>query len=609
MEEVLTFTTRSLLALVAVLAAIEFARGRDRVRLDIALMLASLGIPVLLAAAGLNRIGWVQVLAGMAVVAQPYLLVRLVEDFRPVPRAVMIAAAVGMLASWVLLVVFQPARPPSVTLGIIAYFLLFEGYAIIAFFRGAQTAGGVSRWRYGLAGVGSLLLATTILMVGVGTAVPGLQEWLTNIRQALPALAAVAYFLAFVPPLWLRQAWQLPEIRRFLRTVAGQPARERSDRLLRELCTVAGRAAGGLANTVFLWDPDKQVFSAAYSDVPALQSYSVAPAEAPFMTRVWEEGRSGQARSVGELGPGSQKLAQDVNAAAILAVPVATPQRKWGVLVVLQRRGSLFPADDLALLEVLAEQCAIALDNGELVAQQEQRAEEERRLVVQLEAANRELEAFSFSVSHDLRTPLRIIDGFSQALEKEFRDTLGEQGLHYLDRVRTNSQLMGRLIDDLLRLSRVTRSPLTFQEVDLSALARGIADELQRQEPERRAYFHIEDAVKVRGDPGLLEIVLENLLGNAWKFTSKHPVAAIEFGVSHNGASPIYFVRDDGAGFDMEYADKLFGPFQRLHSSQSFDGTGVGLATVQRIISRHGGRLWAEGAVEEGATFYFTLGQ
>ncbi|MEW5849084.1 MAG: PAS domain S-box protein [Myxococcota bacterium] len=225
----------------------------------------------------------------------------------------------------------------------------------------------------------------------------------------------------------------------------------------------------------------------------------------------------------------------------------------------------------------------------------------------QLEDINRELEAFSYSVSHDLRAPLRSIDGFGQALLEDYADKLDEQGKHYLQRMRAASQRMGELIDDLLRLSRLTRSELQRQRVDLSVMAQSIAAELQRREPWRDVRFIIEENLCTWGDPRLLRVALENLFSNSWKFTAKHAHSTIEFGTTDYDGVPCYFVRDDGAGFDMAHASKLFGAFQRLHSPSEFEGTGIGLATVQRIIRRHGGRIWAEGAVEQGATFYFTL--
>jgi signal transduction histidine kinase len=271
-----------------------------------------------------------------------------------------------------------------------------------------------------------------------------------------------------------------------------------------------------------------------------------------------------------------------------------------------------------------------------------------RERTAELETANKELESFSYSVSHDLRAPLRSIDGFSRILLEDYRDKLDAEGKDSLKRVRAASQRMGELIDDLLKLSRATRTEMRCMAVDLTALAGEVAAELRRDDPARRGCWVIAPGLVATGDPQLLREVLENLLGNAWKFTGKNPQAEIEFGVTSGGKgdegrvtgggtsgktsdvcrvtsgekddphlpspinhlpSPIaYFVRDNGAGFDMAYAGKLFGAFQRLHATADFPGTGIGLATVQRIIHRHGGRVWAEGEVEKGATFYFTLG-
>lgn len=238
--------------------------------------------------------------------------------------------------------------------------------------------------------------------------------------------------------------------------------------------------------------------------------------------------------------------------------------------------------------------------NADLERRIEQRTE-------QLLAANSELESFAYSVSHDLRAPLRSIDGFSQALLEDYDALLDETGKGYLRRVRSATQRMDRLISDLLQLSRVTRQEIRTQVVDLSAIARGIATELSDSNPSRRVEFVIAHKLVAICDPGLLKVALENMIRNAWKFTSKHEQARIEFGAIHQQGKMVYFVRDDGAGFDQAYADKLFGPFQRLHRPNEFDGTGIGLATVQRIIRRHGGRIWAEGAVEQGAIFYFSL--
>ncbi len=234
--------------------------------------------------------------------------------------------------------------------------------------------------------------------------------------------------------------------------------------------------------------------------------------------------------------------------------------------------------------------------------------EDLQQRALELESANKELEAFSYSVSHDLRAPLRTIDGFSLAVLEDYGDQLTDEGRDYLMRIRTAAQRMAQLIDDLLNLSRVTRAPLTPEPTSLSMVAQHVIRELQQASPDRIVEFSILPNIVANSDPRLMKVVLENLLGNAWKFTSKQEFAHIEFGASdHTGNGHVFYVRDNGAGFDMAYVNKLFGAFQRLHSSSEFPGIGIGLAIVQRIINRHGGRVWAEGAVDQGATFYFTL--
>ncbi|MBI3072006.1 MAG: response regulator [Deltaproteobacteria bacterium] len=226
-----------------------------------------------------------------------------------------------------------------------------------------------------------------------------------------------------------------------------------------------------------------------------------------------------------------------------------------------------------------------------------------------LDALNKEIESFSYSVSHDLRAPLRGLDGFSQALLADYDAKLDDHGRTFLHYIRDSAHKMSALIDGLLVLSRVTRSEVNRESVDLSVIASRVASRLQGPEPTRRAEFVIAEGLVADGDARLLEAVLENLLGNAWKFTRRCDVARIEVGRTRVEGVVAYFVKDNGAGFDAKYAKKLFGAFQRLHSDAEFEGHGIGLATVQRIVHRHGGQIWAEGVVDEGAKFTFTLGE
>ncbi len=234
----------------------------------------------------------------------------------------------------------------------------------------------------------------------------------------------------------------------------------------------------------------------------------------------------------------------------------------------------------------------------------EQRLREEN---LALESANQELDAFSHSVSHDLRAPLRHIDGFNSILLQDYADQLDTKGKEYLERMRGAAARMSQLIDDMLHLSRVTRSEMRREETNLGAIALEIAANLRSNQPERRVEFEVAREAPAQCDARLLRIALDNLLGNAWKFTGKCDQARVEFGMAALDGKPVYFVRDNGAGFDMTYANRLFGAFQRMHTEAEFPGTGIGLATVQRIVHRHGGRIWAEAEVGKGATFYFTL--
>jgi two-component system, sensor histidine kinase and response regulator len=243
------------------------------------------------------------------------------------------------------------------------------------------------------------------------------------------------------------------------------------------------------------------------------------------------------------------------------------------------------------------------------------RAEEEikalnrhlERRIAELNDLNHELETFSYTVSHDLRGPLSRIAGFSKALLESYRGQLDDQGRLYLDRIDHSARRMNDLVEDLLNFSRLTRLEMNEQYVDLSAIMRSLAAELGARDPERTVEFVIADAVAAWGDPTLLRAALLNLLENSWKFTRKHVSARIEFGVAETPKGRAYFLRDDGAGFDMAQAGRLFNPFQRLHKDSEFEGTGIGLATVERIVRRHGGHIWAEGEIERGAAFYFTL--
>jgi len=369
--------------------------------------------------------------------------------------------------------------------------------------------------------------------------------------------------------------------------------------LARELAAASGEPDAGLG----IWQPDLEVlrfYRNRGEPIDRRLDESLAgPAFVQQRALVTAEDTGGRRQLPAEFRRDAPRY--------VLAAPLTVGSRRIGVASILVHTRSAFFEDDLALLELLSSQTAIVLEHRRLFEEVHGLNRALERNVSELRALNDELGAFAYSVSHDLRAPLRSIDGFSQILLEDKGAALGDDGRKHLDRVRAAAGRMGSLIDDMLLLSRLTRDEMTPRSVDLTQVARSVVDDLRAREPQRQVEFESNGALAATCDERLLRIALTNLLGNSWKFTRNREPAHVSFGGEQRHGESMFFVKDDGVGFDMRYADKLFSAFQRLHNTSDFEGTGIGLATVQRIIHRHGGRVWAESEVGKGTTFYFTL--
>jgi signal transduction histidine kinase len=607
-DETLSAITRAAFVVIALILAAGYVRVRTSMRRDALVMFAVLALAIVMGEIGQIaqfQPRWLTAGSAILIVAQPLLLLRLVEHFRHVWRPAVLAAAAGFLVSAGILAVMPPPLPARATIAIVLYFGATNAYAASVLLRAGRESTGVLRRRMVLVGQGTGMLAAVILLAGIAAALPAAQPVVQPLSRVLALLSTIWYYLGFTPPARLRQTWQLRELHAFLTHIATRPVDERVATILDDLCRTATRAVGGLASIAMIRDEEDGDLVVRAADTPGLELG--APHAGSLTERVWRERRAAVA-SREETSGRIHDLASALESDLILAAPIGSRARAWGVLVVIQSRASLFPSDDLDLLQLLGEQAALVLDVGHLLSEHTTLIGQLHESAGRLEDANQELEAFSYSVAHDLRAPLRAMDGFSKLVAEEHATLLPQDAQRHLRLVRESAQHMGDLIDDLLTFSRLARQPLRKQRIDTTRIVQQVVADLRREEPDSRAQIRIDDLPECEADPALLRQVFTNLVANALKFSRARTEPVVEVLSQLDGDESVYIVRDNGVGFDMRYADKLFRVFQRLHRAEEYEGTGVGLAIVQRVVHRHGGRVWADAQVERGATFYFTLG-
>jgi signal transduction histidine kinase len=600
LQTFLEWFTQGAIVLLAVMMVGQWARTRDRVSLDIAFVFGTLAsITILERSLLLARIqtSWIRPLVISVLLAHPYLLLRVVSHFRPVSKAVKRIAAPSLAVS--LAVVWLSVWPfHTMAMAALAfvYFIWLLGYVAMAFRERARAAGGVTHWRMLHASWGVTLLALVFILAVMIEMLPTTRNEAAAFIPLSAMGAALNYYFAFAPPSWLRRIWQSSELYGLLAEASLTSKSVTQREVLDRLCLFVMSAVGARGAAVALRSGEALIVTASHWD--SLKVGSAIPEG-----RLLEAWKRDEAIFIKDYEPAGAP-----NALGAYGVPVPSVVAPRGLLVAVLPKGALFVPDDLALLRICGRQTAAQLDNTTMADRQQALITELAERSTQLAAANRELEAFSYSVSHDLRAPLRHISGFTDLLQKSPGTELEPARKRYLRLISESAVRMGELIDALLVFSRMGRTEMLQSRVDLNSIVRGARREATQADPARNVRWNIHPLPEVPGDPTMLQLVFTNLLSNAFKYSRDQGNAEIEIGAAEGETGEVViYVKDNGVGFNMAYAGRLFGVFQRLHRAEEFEGTGIGLANVQRIVLRHGGRVWAEGEPGKGATFFVAL--
>jgi signal transduction histidine kinase len=623
-NDFLNLVTQGALLLIALLTLADLLRYRDRARIDIALMFGALAAIVLiqgLTTVMRRQVPWLGQLGAILLLAQPSLLLRLVQHFRSVPRLIQLVAGGGLIIAWIILIAAPAPLPPLLALLIIIYFVSIEGYAAGAFVRGALHTEGVTHHRLLLAATGSGLLAIVILLGGLTIALPAMAGVTTALSRLLALLCILSYYFGFVPPHWLRQAWQLAELQRFLGAAAGRSAGERVPATLNQLCRMGSRAVGGLAAAVALDNQTGQTLTIrAASGHPALVGNLTVSSGA--LGRAWRTRQPMVARTPVDFGMDGAPLAAAVGASTLLIVPIATAEHAWGLLVVFMNRSPLFATDDLNLLALLTEQSAIALDYAMLFEEQHALVLQLQQRTAQLSASNQALEQasqtkdrFLSSMSHELRTPLNAIIGFTGTLLMKLPGPLTTDQQKQLLTIQRSSQHLLALINDVLDLAKIQSGTveLRLQPVLCQEIIDEVVASLRPLAEQKGLGITIDcpaQPIMAQADRRALSQILINLMNNAIKFTD-HGSVQLALGRSQTGDQLGVEIRvtDTGIGIRPEDQARLFQLFSRVDSPhmQQHEGTGLGLHLSQKLAGLLGGQITIQSAAGQGSTFTVQL--
>lgn len=649
-NDLLSSFTQLFFLLLGLVTTINYFRYKGETRRDIALMSGSLAvaflIQILARVTGVQSF-WLDILGSLALITQPYLLLRLAQYFHEIPSWTMYLALAGMILAGILLLLFDSFSEGAtviVFLAIIAYFVIVDGYAMIIFVRGALTASGVVQRRLRFAAAGSGLLALALLVLGLAAVAPALQDWLVPLVLIAAIASAVSYYVGFAPSRWLQQAWQFAELQDYLQEIGSKLIDKRLNVTdsLGELCTVATLATGGTAAAIIQKDKAEEQWWVRYiTEQPELINKKLV--DGGVISQVQQKRKPAYIRVSRPLQAGDRYLLETMHADTLLVAPIAAAEYDWGLLLVFLKRSSLFIEDDLRLVTLLAQQSAIFLENSALIEEMqhyseslerrvEERTLEIRQMNMQLERrvaertadlsrANVELgqvvrakDEFLANMSHELRTPLNGILILSEILLEQIRGPINERQAQSLQTIHSSGHHLLSLINDILDLSKIEAGKLDLQlEIiqveEICNTSLQFVKELAHQKQIRLTFENADVQAKMEADPRRLKQILINLLSNAVKFTPDGGRVTLKSRAAHEGDALQFVVEDTGIGITAADMAQLFKPFSQLDTSltREHEGSGLGLALVSRLVELHGGSVQVESDGVPGSGSRFTV--
>lgn len=608
-EVLLTQLTRIVFIALFALTLLDFLHHRDKIRRDIAVMFACVAMPTLIAVFravfGLPE-QWLGSVGAVILLAQPYLLLRLVGYFRAVPSVLTKGALLGIIAAWIIIILVGTPLPNIVTLTLVAYFVLIDGYAVFAFIQGAFFSAGVTRNRLRFAAFGSAALVLVLLLSGIRVAIPALTQALFPFIQLAAVLSGLAYYLGFAPPRWLRQAWQNTELRDYLAHIQKHSAQGLPE-IIDRLYLAVTRAMDTQTVAFGLWDKDsQQLIFQKTSRSPFLLDFPLSG----IVHRAWQDATPLVIYKTQALEPEDLRLMEMLHVESMVSVPIATTERPLGLLLVFLEYGSLFIDDDLELLTIFAQQKAVLLENHSMLEELHHHNEALEKKVQErtaaLQRSNEELRRYAYVASHDLQEPLRMVSSYLQLIEQRFADKLDEEGREFIAFAVGGALRMKNLITDLLLYSRVETQSRNFALIDLQQVLDKTLQLLEVTIKETGASITNEALPQLNADEELMLQLFQNLIGNAIKYRSTRK-PEIHISAICEDDQWIFSIRDNGIGIEPQYLERIFVIFQRLHGSNEYPGTGIGLAICKKAVELHDGRIWAEAEMGTGTTFYFTI--